>query len=187
MGSDPAPGDDGSALNALSAFVEPLVEASAAVEAADLPSRRPPKRAPCTFADALSQVSAREEAKKRALAAKKDAKKGTKQRVGAVSASESFRGAMQGADLEPSAFWMVMEVRPPQAARLIQHALSLPRPCMISTNRKTCGAWIRAHLGSHVAHIAAPHLKWDFMLSGPVTDLNRVETISATDQKHQDL
>jgi hypothetical protein len=59
-----------------------------------------------------AQVTAREEAKKKALATKKDVKKQSKARLGAAPANE-FRGAMQGADSEPSAFWMVMEVGAP--------------------------------------------------------------------------
>lgn len=110
MGPDGAPVDASDAMAALVELNAPLVEAAAAIAAAELPAKRPGKRAPCTFADALSQVSAREEAKKRALAAKKDAKKGTKLRLGAMPAHDAFRGAMQGNDAEPSAFWMVMEV-----------------------------------------------------------------------------
>lgn len=102
-----------SALQVLRSLQKPLEDASSAVQAADLPERRSRKRAPCTFADALSQVNAREEAKKKASASKKEVKKHSKLKPGVVPPHEAFRGAMEGCDAEPSAFWMVMEVQQP--------------------------------------------------------------------------
>jgi hypothetical protein len=112
------------ALKALQNTSQPMAEMVSMVLAADLPEKRSRKRAPCTFADALSLVNAREEAKKKASASKKDVKKHSKLKPGVIPPHDAFRGAMEGCDTEPSAFWMVMEVSTPS----LLHLCSPPLP-----------------------------------------------------------
>lgn len=97
-------------IDALASFCAPLQQARLAVTHAEVPSRLGRKQAPYTFADALTQVTAREEAKRKALASRKDVKKSSKLRPGVTPPHDAFRGAVQGGGSEPSAFWMVMEV-----------------------------------------------------------------------------
>lgn len=96
---------------ALAACRDPLLQLREAVMGAEAPSRLGRKQAPFTFADALTQVTAREEAKRKALASRKEIKKSSKLRPGVTPPHDAFRGAVQGGGSEPSAFWMVMEVR----------------------------------------------------------------------------
>lgn len=98
-------------IDALASSRDPVQQLRASVADAEAPTRLGRKQAPYTFADALTQVTAREEAKRKALASRKDAKKSSKLRPGVTPPHDAFRGAVQGGGSEPSAFWMVMEVR----------------------------------------------------------------------------
>jgi hypothetical protein len=96
--------------DALASFSDPLQQLRPDVTNAAAPTRLGRKQAPYTIADALTQVTAREEAKRKALANRKDGKKSSKLRPGVTPPHDAFRGAVQGGGSEPSAFWMVMEV-----------------------------------------------------------------------------
>ena len=126
MGGDGTSVAAPSALRALQALQLPMEKAAAAVLAAELPARRCQKRAPCTYADATSQVNAREEAKKKTLASRKEIKKHSKLKPGVMPPHDAFRGAMEGCDTEPSAFWMVMEARSANA-RLYQLSAAITK------------------------------------------------------------
>lgn len=115
--------------DALASFSDPLQQLRADVTDAAAPPRLGRKQAPYTIADALTQVTAREEAKRKALANRKDGKKSSKLRPGVTPPHDAFRGAVQGGGSEPSAFWMVMEVSCGNVSHVLTrlHAAAAPQ------------------------------------------------------------
>lgn len=129
-------------IDALASFRDPLAQLRASVTHAEAPTRLGRKQAPYTFADALTQVTAREEAKRKALASRKDVKKSSKLRPGVTPPHDAFRGAVQGGGSEPSAFWMVMEVHRHRLSvyiecscrRLLHHTVTIVRLHLLNSD-----------------------------------------------------